>query len=167
MKNKYRVENDIFYIEVFHKKERFECILDVESFEIVNNHKGRWTIKNDGYPYGNVRNENGEFKQISMQRFIMKPQKDMIVDHINRNILDFRKSNLRIVTRGQNTQNISINGNRRNTTGHRNICRRGKKYEVQVKGEYLGRFETLEEAIKVRDNALKELQPYAFESLAK
>ncbi|WP_340391274.1 HNH endonuclease [Macrococcoides caseolyticum] len=167
MKNKYRFKDGLFFIEVFHKENRFECILDEESFSIVKEHKGRWSIKNDGYPYANIRQLNGSFKKVSMQRFIMKPQKDMIVDHINRNILDFRKSNLRIVTRGQNTQNISINGNSRNTTGHRNICRRGKKYEVQVKGEYLGRFETLEEAIKVRDNALKELQPYAFESLAK
>ena len=46
-------------------------------------------------------------RNIFMHRFIMKPPTGSIVDHINRNGLDNRRSNLRIVTNRQNCWNSS------------------------------------------------------------
>ena len=42
---------------------------------------------------------------IGVHRFIMRPGKDLQVDHINRNTLDNRKSNLRIVSAQGNSNN--------------------------------------------------------------
>lgn len=35
------------------------------------------------------------------------------------------------------------------------ICNRGKKYEVTVKRKYFGRYDNLEDAIKVRDEEIR------------
>ena len=50
-------------------------------------------------------NKPGIRKQIIMHREIMKCPDHLIVDHINHDTLDNRKSNLRIVTYEQNGQN--------------------------------------------------------------
>lgn len=162
MKNAYEVKEDTIVIKVIYLGEEYDYTIDRDAFDFVNAYKGTWHRKSDGYAYANFR-KNGQTSQISMQRFLMKPEKHLLVDHINRDVTDNRRRNLRIVTKGQNTQNISIFGNKRNTSGHRNISIRGKKYEVQIKGKYLGRHDTLEKALKVRDENLKILQPFAYE----
>ncbi len=48
---------------------------------------------------------NGE--PVSLSRSIMKPPSDLIVDHINGDVLDNRRINLRIVTRRANVLNRS------------------------------------------------------------
>ena len=40
----------------------------------------------------------------------------------------------------------------------------GLKFEVQIKGVMLGKYDTVEEALEVRDKNLEILQPYAYES---
>lgn len=59
-------------------------------------------------------------KTILLQRYLMDAvSSDLVVDHINRNTLDNRNENLRIVTRLQNGQNRGINKN--NSTGYRGV----------------------------------------------
>ncbi len=50
-------------------------------------------------------------KYVALHTLIMKPDKGLVVDHINHNPLDNRRSNLRTVTQHQNT----LNSIRRNT----------------------------------------------------
>jgi hypothetical protein len=52
-----------------------------------------------------VENGGEKRKKVAMHNVIMKPSEGFIVDHINGNGLDNRRSNLRIVTRQQNTFN--------------------------------------------------------------
>ena len=52
-----------------------------------------------------VENGGEKRKKVAMHNIIMKPSEGFIVDHINGNGLDNRRSNLRIVTRQQNTFN--------------------------------------------------------------
>ena len=86
--------------------------------------------------------------------------KDIVVDHINHNGLDNRKSNLRICTSGQNTCNCLTSKN--NKSGHKGVywSKERKKWCAQIsinnKTKGLGRYDTIEEAIEAREKAAKE-----------
>lgn len=78
------------------------------------------------------------------------------IDHINRNPLDDRLSNLRLVTNEVNSWNKGLNSN--NTSGAKGVYlnSRGKYIaNIHIKGKtkYLGTFSTLEEAVSVRNRA--------------
>lgn len=71
----------------------------------------RWYLKN-GYPFNSKLN-------ISLHRFIKNPPNDMVVDHINRNTLDNRRSNLRVCTHTENVRNSGLSS--LNTTGFKGV----------------------------------------------
>lgn len=99
-----------------------------------------------------------------LHRYIIgedKIETGKVVDHINRNTLDNRKSNLRIVTVFENNQNIGMNS--RNTSGVKgvfydksrskwiaNLYRNGKTHSV--------RCDTLDEAINARIKLENEIK---------
>lgn len=100
---------------------------------------------------------NSEWRRI--HRLIMGvTDKDIVVDHINHNGLDNRKSNLR--TSGQNTCNCLTSKN--NKSGHKGVywSKERKKWCAQIsinnKTKGLGRYDTIEEAIEAREKAAKE-----------
>ena len=102
---------------------------------------------------------NSEWRRI--HRLIMGvTDKDIVVDHINHNGLDNRKSNLRICTSGQNTCNCLTSKN--NKSGHKGVywSKERKKQCAQIsinnKTKGLGRYDTIEEAIEAREKAAKE-----------
>ena len=75
-----------------------------------------------------------------------------VVDHINRCKLDNRKSNLRIVSQKQNCLNQKIRKN--NTSGFNGVsfCKDRNKFNAYYGKKRIGRFKTLEEAIKARED---------------
>lgn len=83
--------------------------VDDEDFEYISQFK--WCY--GGYPYRTIK-LNGKWTTITMHREIMKPDKDLQVDHIDGNGLNNQKSNLRICTYQQNTMN-----RRKNNGDHR------------------------------------------------
>lgn len=94
-------------------------------------------------------------KKIYLHRILMKSPKGEVVDHINGDKLDCRKSNLRICTQQRNTFNrTSLNKN--NTSGHIGITwsRDKNKWLTRImlsnKSKFLGYFEELEDAISAR-----------------
>lgn len=102
---------------------------------------------------------NSEWRRI--HRLIMGvTDKDIVVDHINHNGLDNRKSNLRICTSGQNTCNCLTSKN--NKSGHKGVywSKERKKWCAQIsinnKTKGLGRYDTIEEAIEAREKTAKE-----------
>lgn len=127
----------------------YEMALD---YERKKSHE--WTVRkiNNGYyacmPQG-----------ILLHREIMKPLPGFCIDHINQNTLDNQRSNLRVTSYSVNRLNSKINSN--NKTGERNITLTGDVYRVMFRRNkhtlHAGSFKTLEEAIKVRDFKLKEL----------
>lgn len=75
-----------------------------------------------------------------------------LVDHKNRNGLDNRRSNLRLVTHSQNMKNRKLQVN--NSSGYRGVFWRkdAKKWQAQIKVE--GRFKSLGTFTEIEDAAL-------------
>ena len=165
MKNEYKINGEETVIYTNYKDEKIEFIIDTSDLELVSSIKGKWLA---------LKHHSGNFyirgplngKRILLHRFIMKPEKDLVVDHINHNPLDNRKSNLRVLTNAENRQNLK--GARiDNSTGIRGV-KYDKKYDlwiasVRVNGEYigLGGFKTQQEAEKAAIEGRKKHLPYS------
>ena len=115
----------------------------------------KWSItKNRDKLYVQKR-VNG--KNIYLHRFITNCPIGKYVDHINHNTLDNRKENLRITNNADNLRNGTIRNN--NTTGTNGVYydKSRNKYvahiKVNYKTKFLGRFDTLKDAIKKRKEA--------------
>lgn len=109
----------------------YECLIDTEDIEFVLT-CGRWHIarRNNGI-YATVRICG---KDYYLHRLIMDCPKDMVVDHIDGNTLDCRKSNMRIITNGENRQNLHVL-HPKNTSGYRGVswCKIHKRWRAVVK----------------------------------
>lgn len=134
---------------IYHK-EVCRTIIDLEDVELVRNYK--WYMNRQGYVASDSNKERNH-----LHRFVMNAKKREYIDHINRNILDNRKINLRFVTNRINTANTKISKN--NTSGVVGVyfSKPRKKWIAQIfymyKPIYLGGFGTIEEATKVRKDA--------------
>ena len=148
--NKYNFKSD--YIEIITTKNHV-ILIDKDDFEKCK--QVSWCVDSKGYANGKSKT----FGTIRLHRYILNPNKNLQVDHINRNKLDNRKSNLRTVTNQQNHFNRPLNKNNKSgVTGvyFNNQC---KKWCAQItinrKTISAGLFEKLEDAVKAR-NKLKE-----------
>jgi HNH endonuclease/AP2 domain len=130
------------------KADELGVIFDESDRALVEQHS--WRINSWGYPYTHVR-RNGERKRVEMHRlFITEVPLGHVVDHINRNPCDNRRSNLRVCTHGQNRMNSKEVANRaskyRGVTWNRNCG----KWQAQVRRDgrmkYLGVFSCEEAA---------------------
>lgn len=167
MKNEYFYENDYAVIVVNRKGVPYHYMVDKEDINLLESYKGTLHRGTDGYCYANLPGPKGR-KSVALHRMLMKPEAGMVVDHINRNTLDNRRDNLRVITTGQNTQNIY--GNKRSETGIRGVSRNkkwGKPWRARVrlngKDKHLGSFDTIEEAEQAAINARKKYLPYSTE----
>ncbi len=136
-----------------------EIIVDKEDFDLLNSHK--WCIQSMGYAIRRLGKNEGKGMILMHRAIIGDIPKGMQVDHINRNKLDNRRSNLRIVTNAQNSRNRTISGN--NLSGFRGVywSKLGSKWEVRIKYNYqsyfLGLFDSKLEASKVYDREATRL----------
>ena len=97
-----------------------------------------------------------------MHRLVLKAKPGTIVDHINNNRLDNRKSNLRIVTASENNQNRSRRNNCKNK--YMGVCREPKGLytaRIRWKGKriHLGCYKEDIVAAWCYDQKVKELYP--------
>jgi len=88
---------------------------------------------------------------VPLHRFIMgcKTHDGKIVDHINRNKLDNRKANLRFVSAGQSSANVTAHGVSRYIGVSRNHYHWRARGKVDGKEYHLGTYNTPEEAAEV------------------
>lgn len=123
--------------------------VDDDDFEALSVNK--WTCSH-GYAVRKPKNKN-----IYMHRVVMNVPDDMQIDHINRDPLDNRKSNLRICTGHENRCNIGPRKD--NTSGFRGVSshRSSGKFQskITVNGEqiYIGTFDNPEDAARAYDVA--------------
>lgn len=97
-----------------------------------------------------------------MHRYVMREhlKKGYEVDHINRDRLDNRKSNLRVATRQENMKNKSIYSN--NTSGYPGVKWNSKlgKWQVQITVDrnrrHLGVFARFQDALVARRTAERD-----------
>lgn len=84
-----------------------------------------------------------------MHNIVMpKTNVNNVIDHINHNTLDNRKSNLRELSKEDNATNTF---NSKSKTGIRNVTIENGKYRVRIKGISFGYYDTLEEAEIIAD----------------
>lgn len=131
--------------------EKARTIIDAKDIEKVK--KFKWMLDTKGY-VTNSRN------RIFLHRLITSATDGILVDHKNGNPLDNRKSNLRMCNHSQNNMNRKIGS--RNTSGINGVCwaESSKKWlaQINMQGEhkYLGTYDNIEDAKKVREKAEKE-----------
>lgn len=144
----YAIEGDVAYIFTVdtrgNRKGAFK--IDAEDVDVVIKYK--WAY-NDNYRY--VKSNNCPEKRL--HRYLTGAKKGEVVDHINRDPTDNRKSNLRVCSQSTNCINRRIQTN--NTTGYRGVvARRGKFYSVVKRNRktyYVGgSYKTAEEANEAR-----------------
>lgn len=129
------------------------ALVDDEDYGLLNN--WNWYQDNHGYARGWV-----DGKHTRLHRLIMSRPKAM-VDHINGNRLDNRRSNLRVVSPSQNAINKKIRKDSK--TGIRGIRHRQQynKWQARItkdgKRISLGHFNTKEEAAKAYQKAVPQV----------
>lgn len=127
-------------------------IVDDEDFDLLNRYN--WSIDSDGYAVSSGY-------RYKMHRLIVAAPKKKIVDHINRNRLDNRKENLRLVSSRENSYN---HNHKIGKSGYRgvNLTKDGKKWEscisVNDKQVYLGTFDTVLEAAEAYNTKAVEVR---------
>jgi hypothetical protein len=134
-------------------KNGLETIIDDE-FAYLNDYE--WDF-GTGYAYTKIGKD-----YIAMQNMILpNDNKKLVIDHINRDKLDNRKSNLRLATKSQNVANSKLY--KTNTSGFRGVTfdKANDKWLASIKhnGIYiaLGRYEDVEEAAIQYDVAAIQL----------
>lgn len=147
-KNTFKVEGDI--TRVFTRKGE-EFVIDTEDMGKIS--KSTWCKNKAGYPVARANN-----KLIRLNRFVLDYTGDLVVDHINGDVSDNRKSNLRICTQKENSRNLKIcKNNRTGFTGVQKTKtgRYAAKIMVNRRTISLGTFDDINDAIEARKTAEK------------
>jgi hypothetical protein len=105
-------------------------VIDDEDFGRISQHK--WHAKLCNKRYWRVYASDAE--HTAMHRLIMNAPEGMFVDHINRDTLDNRKSNLRICSRSQNQHNQGVWSGRQGhkTSKYKGVCVSGNRWRAQI-----------------------------------
>ncbi|MCI0392234.1 MAG: HNH endonuclease [Acidobacteria bacterium] len=138
------------------------ALIDDEDAERVLAHN--WCARKDRgiwYAVRTYRRGQGTAYML-MHRLILNAPPGMETDHINRNGLDNRRLNLRLVTTSQNQWNRARNFN--NQTGFKGVCwhKRRKKFYAKTQQHgvalHIGSFDTAIEAARAYDATTRLLR---------
>ena len=155
--NEYKVQGNIAIVKVKRNNKIYDMIIDSDDVEKILSF-GRVVCTNDKHCFISKCK-----KMYRIHRMVTNCPDGLVVDHINGNPLDNRKSNLRIVTQGENMQN------RRNVTsesGYRNVYYYQNNWKVKITSngkQYSRTCNTKEEAIALAKEMRKRYLPYAVE----
>jgi len=145
----------------------FEAIVDDGDYELVS--KFKWSlVKAGGKMYARriaytTPKLLGRGKNIYLHRFILKPEGNLQIDHIDGNGLNNTRANIRVCTRAENLRNRRVTPNilkglPKGVSYFRDglkkpwIARISTK-SINQKSKHLGYFETAEEAAKAYNDA--------------
>lgn len=119
-------------------------IIDDEDYDKIKNY--RWNANYDNHKNSfRIKTASG----LRLHRIIMNAKNGEYVDHIDGNILNNRKSNLRICTLAENNRNKS-KSNKKMTSKYKGVTFQSGKYRVRIRynNKYLsiGMFDTQDKA---------------------
>ena len=127
-----------------------EFYFDLEDYVIIKDYC--WSLDNHGY----LRSSKNK-KKINMARLIMNTPENMVVDHIDRNIVDNRKENLRNCSSMNNSWNTKRVGGKHSGFSGVYWNEKNKNYWSFItcnhKLHYLGSFKNIEDAKEARTQA--------------
>lgn len=108
-----------------------------------------WSKGNAGYAEARVNGKTTPFHHL-----VIECESGKVRDHKNREKLDNRKDNLRVVTYSENNSNRHF----KSKTGHRGITKNGNGYSARItknkKTKHIGTYKTIEEAVKARNEVM-------------
>ncbi len=129
--------------------------IDKKDYPLIMDYK--WFLNNQGYPY-TFKNEsnNQQFgkRGLTLHKLLFSNtyiEKGYVIDHINRNKLDNRRENLRVITQRENSYNRTKNSNSNNTY-------KGVKLDKKTFGTY--------KATVTKDNVKYEIKDIPDEETA-
>lgn len=154
---------------VTYRGNKIETIIDKEDEIRFDQHV--WTASDNGkgrvYVYRKIWHGKGKKQEkIYWHTFITNPPSGKIVDHINGDSLDNRRSNLRVGTRVQNNMNRAANRTRKGrptTSPYKGVSwdRSRNKWTARIGYNYkcisLGYFDSPEDGARAYDSKAKEL----------
>lgn len=139
-----------------------EVLIDDDDFEKVSKYPS-WQVEKWGVYY--KKHVSGTDSQINirMHRLIMGlgqfKEDKRIVDHINHDVFDNRKENLRVCTNQENSMNRGVG--RKNNSGNKGVYRQSRTrwvahIKLNKKDIYLGSFDRLKKAVIAYNKAAKK-----------
>lgn len=151
MKNNYEVIGEDVFIEINQHGKLIYAIISKDDLDVVSKVNLKWYMSG-GYvvvqPF-----INGKRTTIRLHRLIMDTPDDLLCDHIDRDTLNNRRSNLRNVTEVVNLNNKGVYKN--TSSGVKGVSQKPNgtwRATVSIGGgkqKHLGTFKTKEEAIKI------------------
>lgn len=153
-----------------------EAIIDEADAALASTR--RWRTCPRGYPqteiYAGRRDGKEVYRRVGLHRWLLglKPGDPRTVDHINRNRLDCRRSNLRICTAAENAQNQGahkrwnrdgMDSGMRGVTWHAEDRKWESQVTIRGKRTYLGRFADRHKAHEAVSAFRAKNMPFAVE----
>jgi len=133
--------------------------IDKEDLDKIKNYGWYAHFDSVGKTFYAVTRTHGT--RIPMHRLILNADQSVVVDHIDHNGLNNKKSNIRICTQSQNCMNKRTQSN--NMSGYRGVSfhKRKNKYQATImvnrKQIYLGSYDTALEASEAYQAAAKKM----------
>jgi len=153
-------------MEYIHLSNGYKCIVDDSDYSFLSKSKWSADVRNGGKPSERVYavrvvRVNGKPKKIYMHRVITGAEKRCeIVDHINRDTLDNRRCNLRVVDNARNLKNTGVSRTSKNKYKGVYYVERLDKYRVRTtingKLKSFGSYSDIEEAAKKYNSVIRK-----------
>jgi hypothetical protein len=132
------------------------ALIDAEDAERIL--KNSWALTSTGYAYrGRVKGEVWNSHNVRMHRLVINAPDGVMVDHINGDKLDNRKSNLRLATRSQNLANGLPHKDSQSGVKGVDWSENRGKWRVRVGKTHIGRFDSIEDATRAYNEAAQNL----------
>ena len=139
----------------------YEILVDSIDYDYVS--KFTWWVHKREFGIANIRRwakVNGRGINIILSRELLQAPKGVFVDHINRNPLDNRRTNLRLASPGENSRNRKKSLNKKCKYKGVYPNNRGKPWRVSIrlngKHIHVGCFDTQEEGALAYNEASRK-----------